>query len=121
MQIGKLARITQVSVRMLRYYENAGLLNPTRTPSGYRQFSTDDIETVKKIVMLNRSGMNLDLVRHLVGCVSANGTSATPCEALKSKVSQHIDRVDRQIRELSESRALLSGLLPPSGPENSAS
>ncbi|MBJ2696307.1 MerR family DNA-binding transcriptional regulator, partial [Salmonella enterica subsp. enterica serovar Weltevreden] len=28
MQIGKLAALTGVSIRMLRYYESAGLLHP---------------------------------------------------------------------------------------------
>lgn len=39
MQIGKLAELSGVSIRMLRYYENAGLLHPTSTETGYRHFT----------------------------------------------------------------------------------
>lgn len=111
MQIGKFAEVTGVSVRMLRYYENMGLLNPARNPSGYRLFSSNDVEVVKRIVMLNRTGMNLDVVRHLLGCVSSNNHGPAPCDALKVKVRQHIDKIDGQVKELNESRELLAGLL----------
>lgn len=38
MRIGELARRTGVSERMLRYYEQEGLLRPARTTSGYRDY-----------------------------------------------------------------------------------
>ncbi|WP_244893587.1 MerR family DNA-binding transcriptional regulator [Gilliamella apicola] len=36
MKIGELSKLSQISVRMLRYYEEEGLLSPKRTVSGYR-------------------------------------------------------------------------------------
>ncbi|WP_244664743.1 MerR family transcriptional regulator [Candidatus Symbiopectobacterium sp. 'North America'] len=62
MQIGKLAELTGVSIRMLRYYENAGLLHPTRTETCYRHFTAQDADVVRRIVMLNRSGFTLPVI-----------------------------------------------------------
>ena len=39
MQIGELSARTGASVRMLRYYEEQGLLEPRRTGSGYRDYA----------------------------------------------------------------------------------
>ncbi|MFM2482356.1 MerR family DNA-binding transcriptional regulator [Celerinatantimonas sp. YJH-8] len=43
MKISELSRKTNVSIRMIRYYEKKELLQPTRTSSGYRCFNKDDI------------------------------------------------------------------------------
>ncbi|MEU6192280.1 MerR family DNA-binding transcriptional regulator [Streptomyces sp. NPDC047061] len=38
MKIGELSHRTGVSTRLLRYYEQQGLLHPSRLPNGYRDF-----------------------------------------------------------------------------------
>ncbi|MBS0849286.1 MerR family transcriptional regulator [Citrobacter sp. JGM124] len=108
MQIGKLAAVTGVSIRMLRYYENAGLLHPTRTEAGYRRFTGEDIEVVKRILLLNRAGFTLSAVRGLLTCVRA-GTA--PCDALKIKIREQLSLIEHQVEALNESRNLLNQLL----------
>ena len=49
MQIGELSARTGASVRMLRYYEEQGLLEPQRTPSGYRDYAESDVDRVARI------------------------------------------------------------------------
>ena len=46
MKIGELSKLSQISIRMLRYYEEAGLLSPKRTVSGYRQFEIEDLSLI---------------------------------------------------------------------------
>ena len=55
MKIGELSKISQISIRMLRYYEEEGLLFPKRSLSGYRQFEIEDIDRVKLIRELNNA------------------------------------------------------------------
>ncbi|HEX5542446.1 MAG TPA: MerR family transcriptional regulator [Micromonospora sp.] len=49
MQIGELSARTGATVRMLRYYEEQGLLHPQRAKSGYRIYADSDVERVRYI------------------------------------------------------------------------
>ena len=59
MKIGEFAKRSGISVRMLRFYESAGILVPARTPGGYREYREQDIAFVRKVVLLNRAGLAL--------------------------------------------------------------
>jgi DNA-binding transcriptional MerR regulator len=43
-----------VSISKIRYLEAEGLVEPARTPSGYRKFSQDDIERLRYILTVQR-------------------------------------------------------------------
>jgi DNA-binding transcriptional MerR regulator len=43
-----------VSISKIRYLEAEGLLEPDRTPSGYRKFTHDDVERLRYILTLQR-------------------------------------------------------------------
>lgn len=60
-EIGELSKLTQVSIRMLRYYDETGLLKPAQIDkfSGYRLYSTEQIPTLNKIVFLRDIGFNV--------------------------------------------------------------
>ena len=44
-RIGEFSKLMQVSVRMLRYYDEVGLLNPAQSDpwTGYRMYSVEQI------------------------------------------------------------------------------
>lgn len=44
----------EVSISKIRFLENQGLINPSRTSTGYRKFSTRDLERLKVILKLQR-------------------------------------------------------------------
>ena len=105
MQIGKLAALTGVSIRMLRYYESEGLLHPARTDAGYRSFTSEDVDIVRRILILNGAGFTLPVVRLLLNCIHSE---TEPCEALKIKVREQLDLVEYQFKTLHKSRELLN-------------
>jgi DNA-binding transcriptional MerR regulator len=43
MRVGQLSQKTGVSVRMLRYYEQQGLLKPGRSQAGYRDYDENPL------------------------------------------------------------------------------
>ena len=60
-KIGEFSRLTQVSIRMLRYYDETGLLKPAETDrlTGYRLYSAAQIPALNKIVFLRDLGFNV--------------------------------------------------------------
>lgn len=54
LNIGDFSKLTHVSVRMLRYYDEHGLLKPDRTDkyTGYRMYSAKQLPDLQRIIML---------------------------------------------------------------------
>src|SRR4051812_19175218 len=111
MGIGELSRRSGVSVRMLRYYEEAGLLQPSRTSSGYRSYGDAEERTVHWIRTLSAAGLKLETIRRLLPCVRGNRPHFTPCAELRAILQQEVETLDSRIRELGESRRILAGYL----------
>jgi DNA-binding transcriptional MerR regulator len=63
MKIGELAERTGVPQRMLRYYEQQGLLSPERSDNGYRSYREEDVDRVQQVRSLIRAGMPTRLIR----------------------------------------------------------
>jgi len=111
MKIGELARKTGTSIRMLRYYEAQGLLAPSRTMNGYRVYSGDDLQIVKRIQTLGEAGMTLALIQKFLPCALEGRGEFEPCDELLRLLHQQIDRVKERQQKLQESLALLNSLL----------
>ena len=111
MQIGTLSKRTGVSVRMLRYYEEEGLLTPTRRDSGYRDYQAADEETVRNIRILNDAGLKLDFIRRFLPCVSGDTPEFKPCPDLLAAMQQEISVLDDRIAGLRDSRKVLASYL----------
>lgn len=111
MQIGTLSKRTGVSVRMLRYYEQEGLLRPPRKASGYRDYGPAEEETVRRIRMLSESGLKLDLIRRFLPCVVTDRPDFDPCPELVAALRHEVETLDRRIATLEQSRRILSGYL----------
>lgn len=109
MQIGELSRRTGVSVRMLRYYEDEGLLKPARRASGYRDFGEEDEKIVRAIRQLSAAGLKLDFIRQFLPCLRSEGPILHPCPDLMAAMERQMRALDDQIRQYGESRAMLAG------------
>lgn len=48
------AEFPDVTISKIRFLESQGLLNPERTPSGYRKFRDDDVERLRWILVQQR-------------------------------------------------------------------
>lgn len=66
--VGEFARIAQVSKRLLRYYDEIGLLKPIQIDkqSGYRHYSAEQMPELNRILALKELGLSLDQIRQML-------------------------------------------------------
>jgi len=120
-RIGELAKRTGVSERSLRYYEEQGLLSPTRTPAGYRVYAETDVDVVRHVQMLLSAGLNTAFIREVLPCMVDTGDGLAPgCPELLPHLQKERDRMTIAIDGLATARTLLDGVIaatPPSSAE----
>ena len=93
MKIGEVAEQTGLAVSNIRFYEKKGLLTPDRKEeSKYREFSKEDVERLKKIVVLRKAGISIESIGLL----------------LEEKVSLQ-ETMEKQETELQEQMKQLEG------------
>ena len=113
MRIGELADRTGVSVRSLRYYEQQGLLVPTRTPGGHRDYPEMAVDRVIRIQELFAAGLSSRKIFRILPCMrdADGGPSAQADEKLVAELSAERDRIDRMIGDLVRSRDVLTDVI----------
>jgi DNA-binding transcriptional MerR regulator len=112
MRMKEMVRRTGVHERLLRYYEQQGLLAPQRLPSGYRVFSESDVETVRRIRCLLAAGLSTSLIAQVLPCVRADGDRLAPaCPESVAQLEREKERITRAIQELQVSRAMLDTVI----------
>ena len=67
-RIGEFSLIAQVSGRLLRYYDEIGLLSPEYTDpqTGYRHYSARQLPRLNRILVLKELGLGLDQIARLL-------------------------------------------------------
>src|SRR5438105_476120 len=63
-RIGEFARLTQVTVKALRYYDEVGLLRPAAVDeeTGYRYYSLEQVPRLNRILALKELGLSLEQI-----------------------------------------------------------
>ncbi|UTT44261.1 MerR family transcriptional regulator [Exiguobacterium aurantiacum] len=70
--IGIVQDLTQLTGRQIRYYEEQGLISPSRTESKRRLYSFNDVERLLTIKDFIDQGFNLAAIRHMLDNTNAN-------------------------------------------------
>ncbi len=108
MNIGELASRANVRPKTIRYYEEIGLLpEAERGSNGYRSFATRD---VNRLVFLRRArafGFTLDECRALLDLLNDPDRKSAD---VKSLTRNHLDDLDKQLKELRALRKQLGEL-----------
>ncbi len=74
----------------IRFYEKEGLINPKREENGYRTYSDEDVEVLKKIIILRKMGLSVNDINDLFDGV----------KSLPDVLCQNIDILNKQMNEL---------------------
>ena len=117
MRIGELARRAGVAPRLLRYYEEQGLLSPQRTAAGYREYAEADLDVVHHVRTLLAAGLSTATIADLLPCMGADGPRLVAgCPELLDDLHRERDRLTAMIDELAAARdgldAVIAGAVP---------
>jgi len=112
MQIGDVAEHTGLSLRTIRYYEEAGLVVPsTRTVGGFRLYTTEDDERLQLIKRMKPLGFTLEEMRDLLRVLDllADESVEATREALQLQVNQFAEVVEARCERLKEQLTAAAG------------
>ncbi|WP_007511318.1 MULTISPECIES: MerR family transcriptional regulator [Pseudofrankia] len=132
MRIGEVSRRTGVPARMLRYYEEQGLLSPERAGNGYRAYSESTVERVRQIRGLLDCGLTTEIIRIILPCLDGpdhiyllpENLSPRTAELLRDEIARIQQRIDCLTRNrdavLAYLAAAQSGIAPCAGSRRTA-
>ncbi|WP_032407522.1 MerR family transcriptional regulator [Rhodococcoides fascians] len=118
MQIGEVARRTELSVRTVRHYEDVGLLMPSaRTTGGFRLYTESDVDRLLVIRRMKPLGFTLSEMKELLDSLDVlddRGASTTQraaaaefVEQCHAKAEDSVRRARRHLRYAEELTDLL--------------
>jgi MerR family transcriptional regulator, copper efflux regulator len=108
MNIGDAARATGVSVKMIRYYEEIGLLPAAgRTEAGYRVYDDKALNRLRFVRRARSLGFAMPRIRVLLGLWHDRHRASSD---VKQQALAHVAELDARIAELAAMRDTLSEL-----------
>jgi DNA-binding transcriptional MerR regulator/effector-binding domain-containing protein len=99
LRISDMARLAQVSIRTLRYYDEVGLLKPSRIDkwTSYRYYSLDQLPRLNRIIALKDLGFSLDQIGQLI-----NSDKEVSLEQLRGMLKLKQAEVEQRLTEEQE-------------------
>ncbi|MEE1753168.1 MerR family transcriptional regulator [Streptomyces sp. SP18CS02] len=113
MRIGELAERTDTSRRLLRYYEEQGLIVSERAANGYRTYDESTVDRVIQVRGLLDAGLPTRIIKQILPCLDKprviHFPDATP--EMIATLTEERDRMTRRIQCLIRNRDAVSEYL----------
>ena len=108
LNIGAAAAASGVSAKMIRHYEEIGLIpRAGRTASGYRTYRDADVHTLRFVRRARDLGFSMEEIEKLLALWNDRRRASSEVKRLATR---HIADLDRRIAELGQMRRALSAL-----------
>ncbi|MCI7238612.1 MAG: MerR family transcriptional regulator [Peptoniphilaceae bacterium] len=92
----EIQKITGLTRKAIEYYEDKGLINPQKSDNGYRDYSTKDLEILKKVSIFRKLGMSISDIEQ---CINSRGDTLS--SVLRKKQYQlELDKKRKVILEM---------------------
>lgn len=66
MKINEVEQSIGITKKNIRFYEQEGLLNPGRAANGYRDYTEEDVETLRQIKLLRRLDIPIEEIKQVL-------------------------------------------------------
>lgn len=101
---GELAKLCNVSVRTVQYYDTKDLLKPTElTDGGRRVYNNTDLTKLRQICMLKALGLSLDSIKGIQ-------KSETPSKVLLILLDEQSRQIDAEIEDKQKQQKIIKTL-----------
>ena len=108
LNIGKAAKLSNLTVKTVRYYADIGLVSPVKNNNtGYRDFSEDDVARLQFVSKARKFNFTIQECEELLSLYSDKNRSS---REVKSLTLEKISEIDAKLFELKELRQQLSFL-----------
>ncbi|MDH4191850.1 MAG: Cu(I)-responsive transcriptional regulator [Betaproteobacteria bacterium] len=108
MNIGETARVSGVSAKMIRHYEEIGLIpKAKRSDSGYRRYSHIEVHALRFIRQARSLGFS---IKQIGALLSLWRDQRRPSSKVKALALAHIDELDQRIHEMQAMKRTLQEL-----------
>ncbi len=94
MKIGDFSKLSRVSIKALRYYDEMGLLKPIEIDrfTGYRYYSASQLSSLNRIIALKDMGFSLEQIASKSTSFPARRWLASFTKALTTRSAVHTRR-----------------------------
>lgn len=98
MNIGQASKASGVSTKMIRYYDEIGLVRPaSRTESNYREFDEREVNELRFIRRARSLGFSMPEITQLL---SLWRDRERPSREVKAIAEKHVNELDARIAEM---------------------
>ena len=112
MRISQISERTGIPARLLRYYEEQGLLAPARNASGYRDYDDRDVEVARRVRLLLDAGLSTATIRTVAPClIERAGRLAPLCAEIIDDLKREQARIEASIITLAASRDAIGAVI----------
>jgi DNA-binding transcriptional MerR regulator len=114
-RIGELSARTGATLRMLRYYEEHGLLTPQRTEAGYREYAESDVLRVDRIRCMLSAALPTSVIQQALRFLVDERPQIPDTEVERNRLAAvlqtELDTLTERIAILNRSREQLATFL----------
>jgi DNA-binding transcriptional MerR regulator len=108
MEVQKLGHLAGVSTRTLRYYDEIGILKPTRiNSSGYRIYGQTQVDRLQQILFYRELGVSLEGIMEIMAAPSFNSSLAL--REHREKLLEKLEQLDQLIANVDKTLAHQEG------------
>jgi len=104
-KIGEFSKLTQVSIRMLRYYDETGLLHPAEIDpfTNYRLYSAAQIPALNRILFLRDLGLKVSEIAETLHSWDAQSIE-TRLDTRRSEIKRAIQAQQQQLMKIKQAK-----------------
>ena len=108
MNIGKASKLSELTVKAVRYYDNIGLVKPHQNVfSGYREYNDEDVLKLKFVGKARKFNFSILECRELLSLYKNKKRTS---KKVKTMTLEKINEINEKIEELKILRSQLSNL-----------